>query len=194
MGYSVVLKTRGRVVRLGRSRASSLDSDATRTRIDARVSPGVSTPTRTSGHILYCSASSTLVPAALNRRWLSLPCVVPRPVSSKSCWPRRKPQNSFQYVLGRLFAASTCLIIYNTPRHTVMNIFITFRVFPVLKELLPVPIALLPIHSVMTVLDGVNGTVCNAQQYPQSLRSYGSPSPSISCLTHGETICFVVSI
>ena len=47
---------------------------------------------------------------------------------------------------------------------------------------------------VMTVLDGVNGTVCNAQQYLQSLQSHDSPSPSISCLTHGECIGLVVSI
>jgi len=41
---------------------------------------------------------------------------------------------------------------------------------------------------VMTALDGVNGTVCNAQQYQQSLLSSDSSSPSISCLTHGESI------
>src|SRR6266403_1994453 len=46
----------------------------------------------------------------------------------------------------------------------------------------------------MTALDGVKGTVCNAQQYQQSLQSYDSPSPSISCLTHGEVIGLVVSI
>ncbi|KAI9508220.1 hypothetical protein F5148DRAFT_1198381 [Russula earlei] len=42
----------------------------------------------------------------------------------------------------------------------------------------------------MTVLDGVNGTVCNMQQYQQSLLSLTSPSPdpSISCLTHGQSI------
>jgi len=40
----------------------------------------------------------------------------------------------------------------------------------------------------MTALDGVNGTVCNRQQYQQSLQSYDSRSPSISCLTHGESI------
>ena len=46
----------------------------------------------------------------------------------------------------------------------------------------------------MTALGGVNGTVCNAQQYLQSLLSYDSPSPSISCLTHGDIIGLVVSI
>ncbi|KAI0276620.1 hypothetical protein BGY98DRAFT_934920 [Russula aff. rugulosa BPL654] len=45
----------------------------------------------------------------------------------------------------------------------------------------------------MTALDGVNGTVCNAQQYQQSLQSHESSSPSISCLTHGESIGLVVS-
>ncbi|KAI0276631.1 hypothetical protein BGY98DRAFT_1097988 [Russula aff. rugulosa BPL654] len=40
----------------------------------------------------------------------------------------------------------------------------------------------------MTALDGVNGTVCNAQQYQQSLQSYDSSSPSISCLTPGQSI------
>jgi hypothetical protein len=46
----------------------------------------------------------------------------------------------------------------------------------------------------MTALDGVNGTVCNAQQYIQSLQSYDSRNPSISCLTHGDIIGFVVSV
>ncbi|KAF8504697.1 hypothetical protein F5888DRAFT_1657772, partial [Russula emetica] len=39
---------------------------------------------------------------------------------------------------------------------------------------------------------GVNGTVCNAQQYQLSLQSYDSPSPSISCLTQGESIGLVL--
>jgi hypothetical protein len=47
---------------------------------------------------------------------------------------------------------------------------------------------------VMTELDGVHGTVCSEQQYQQSLQSYDSRSPSISCLTHGEIIGLVVSI
>ena len=46
----------------------------------------------------------------------------------------------------------------------------------------------------MTALDGVNGTVCNAQQYQQSLQSYDSRSRSISCLTRGESIGLAVSI
>ncbi|KAF8502220.1 hypothetical protein F5888DRAFT_1177482 [Russula emetica] len=44
----------------------------------------------------------------------------------------------------------------------------------------------------MTALDGVHGTVCNEQQYNQSLQSYDSSSPSISCLTHGESIGLVL--
>ena len=48
--------------------------------------------------------------------------------------------------------------------------------------------------TVMTALGGVNGTVCNAQQYQQSQQSYDSSSPSISCLTHGESIGLAVSI
>ncbi|KAH9954601.1 hypothetical protein BC827DRAFT_1386756 [Russula dissimulans] len=40
----------------------------------------------------------------------------------------------------------------------------------------------------MTALDGVNGTVCNADQYSQSLTSHDSRSPLISCLTHGQSI------
>jgi hypothetical protein len=47
---------------------------------------------------------------------------------------------------------------------------------------------------VMTALDGVHGAVCNAQQYDQSLQSYNSPSPSISCLTRGDSIGLAVSI
>jgi hypothetical protein len=47
---------------------------------------------------------------------------------------------------------------------------------------------------VMTPLDGVNGTVCNAQQDQQSLQFYDSRSPSISCLTHWDIIGLVVSI
>jgi hypothetical protein len=46
----------------------------------------------------------------------------------------------------------------------------------------------------MTALGGVNGTVCNAQQYQESLQSSDSRSPSISCLTQGESIGLVVSI
>ena len=46
----------------------------------------------------------------------------------------------------------------------------------------------------MTALDGVNGTVCNAEQYQRSLSSDNSPSPSISCLTHGQTIGLAVSV
>jgi len=42
----------------------------------------------------------------------------------------------------------------------------------------------------MTALGGVNGTVCNAQQYNQSqeFRPKNYSGPSISCLTHGESI------
>ena len=48
--------------------------------------------------------------------------------------------------------------------------------------------------TVMASLDGVNGTVCNAEQYQRSLSSYNNPSSSISCLTHGQTIGLAVSI
>ncbi|KAF8502202.1 hypothetical protein F5888DRAFT_1608129 [Russula emetica] len=44
----------------------------------------------------------------------------------------------------------------------------------------------------MTAQDGVNGTVCNAMQYYQSLLSHNSRTPSISCLTHGESIGLVL--
>ncbi|KAH9978828.1 hypothetical protein BGW80DRAFT_1455547 [Lactifluus volemus] len=40
----------------------------------------------------------------------------------------------------------------------------------------------------MSRLGGVNGTVCNVQQYQQSLASETSPDPTITCLTHGQTI------
>jgi hypothetical protein len=46
----------------------------------------------------------------------------------------------------------------------------------------------------MTALDGVNGTVCNAEQYRQFLFSYNSPNSSISCLTHGQSIGLAVSV
>jgi len=39
----------------------------------------------------------------------------------------------------------------------------------------------------MTTLGGVNGTVCNAEQYRQSLPSQDNPIPLISCLTHGQS-------
>jgi hypothetical protein len=45
----------------------------------------------------------------------------------------------------------------------------------------------------MLGLGGVNGTVCNAQQYQQSLTSETSPDPTITCLTHGQTIGLTVS-
>ncbi|KAI0251116.1 hypothetical protein BJV78DRAFT_1375749 [Lactifluus subvellereus] len=40
----------------------------------------------------------------------------------------------------------------------------------------------------MSAIDGVHGTLCNAQQYQQSLPLPNNSSPSISCLTHGQTI------
>jgi hypothetical protein len=45
----------------------------------------------------------------------------------------------------------------------------------------------------MSAVDGVHGTVCNAQQYEQSLPSLSNLNPSISCLTHGQTIGLAVS-
>ncbi|KAF8502194.1 hypothetical protein F5888DRAFT_1918902 [Russula emetica] len=45
----------------------------------------------------------------------------------------------------------------------------------------------------MTALDGVHGTACNAQQYNQSLQSYNSRNPSISCLTRGDSIGLAVT-
>jgi len=47
---------------------------------------------------------------------------------------------------------------------------------------------------VMTALNGVNGTICNAEQYQQSLSSYNNSNSSISCLTCGESISLAVSI
>ena len=46
----------------------------------------------------------------------------------------------------------------------------------------------------VTVNDTVGGTVCNAQQYDRFLQSSDSSSPSISCLTHGQSIGLAVSI
>ncbi|KAH9978831.1 hypothetical protein BGW80DRAFT_698771 [Lactifluus volemus] len=40
----------------------------------------------------------------------------------------------------------------------------------------------------MSGLGGVNGTVCNAQQYQQSLSSATSLNPTITCLTQGQAI------
>ncbi|KAH9978624.1 hypothetical protein BGW80DRAFT_1165386 [Lactifluus volemus] len=40
----------------------------------------------------------------------------------------------------------------------------------------------------MSALGGVNGTVCNEQQYQLSLSSPDNPNPPISCLSHGQTI------
>ncbi|KAH9083444.1 hypothetical protein EDB83DRAFT_2511764 [Lactarius deliciosus] len=44
----------------------------------------------------------------------------------------------------------------------------------------------------MSTLDGVHGTVCNEQQYQQSLLT--DPHRTISCLTHGQSIGLAVSI
>jgi hypothetical protein len=44
----------------------------------------------------------------------------------------------------------------------------------------------------MTTLEGVNGTTCDAQQYQQSLSSPTNPNPSITCLTHGQSIGIAV--
>ena len=38
----------------------------------------------------------------------------------------------------------------------------------------------------------VNGTVCNAQEFEQSLSSRDNPNPTISCLTHGQSIGLAV--
>jgi hypothetical protein len=46
----------------------------------------------------------------------------------------------------------------------------------------------------MAALDGVNGTVCNAQQYLLSIPSASNPNPSISCLSHGQAIGLAVGI
>ena len=47
----------------------------------------------------------------------------------------------------------------------------------------------------MTASDGVNGTVCNAQQYEQFIQSSaGGSNPNITCLTHGEGIGLAVRI
>jgi hypothetical protein len=45
----------------------------------------------------------------------------------------------------------------------------------------------------MTTPEGVNGTTCDAQQYQQSFLSLNSLDPSISCLTHGQSIGLAVS-
>ncbi|KAN0107216.1 hypothetical protein V8E52_010418 [Russula decolorans] len=46
----------------------------------------------------------------------------------------------------------------------------------------------------MTELDGVHGTVCNQQQYQQSLQSQDSRSPWITCLTHGDIIGLLLAV
>jgi hypothetical protein len=46
----------------------------------------------------------------------------------------------------------------------------------------------------MSAFDGVHGTVCNETQYDQSLLSSDSRTPSISCLTHGQSTGLAVSI
>ena len=48
-------------------------------------------------------------------------------------------------------------------------------------------------YGVMATLDGVNGTVCNATQYFQSLQSRDSDGPWI-ILTRGDTIGLIVNI
>ncbi|KAH9061349.1 hypothetical protein EDB87DRAFT_1560305 [Lactarius vividus] len=41
----------------------------------------------------------------------------------------------------------------------------------------------------MSTLDGVNGTVCNAEQYQRSIYNITTnPRPTITCLTHGQSI------
>jgi hypothetical protein len=44
----------------------------------------------------------------------------------------------------------------------------------------------------MSTLEGVNGTTCDAQQYQQGLLSLKSLNPSITCLTHGQSIGLAV--
>jgi hypothetical protein len=45
----------------------------------------------------------------------------------------------------------------------------------------------------MLASDGVHGTVCNAQQYEESLLLLSNPEPQISCMTHAENIGLMVS-
>jgi hypothetical protein len=76
----------------------------THTNVSVWISPGVSTLTSASGHVLCCYASSTLVPAA------SMALIilrVPGPGASKICWHRRKLWSSLLHGLGRLLGAST---------------------------------------------------------------------------------------
>ena len=51
-----------------------------------------------------------------------------------------------------------------------------------------------PFYNRMSALDSVwvNGTVCNAQQFNQSISSRDNPNPTISCLTHGQSIGLAV--
>jgi hypothetical protein len=51
-----------------------------------------------------------------------------------------------------------------------------------------------PATTGMSTLEGVNGTLCNAQQYQQSLPGPNNPNPSISCLSPGKCIGLAVSI
>ncbi|KAH9978595.1 hypothetical protein BGW80DRAFT_1279883 [Lactifluus volemus] len=44
------------------------------------------------------------------------------------------------------------------------------------------------------VSGGVNGTVCNEQQYQQSLTSLTNPHPTISCLTRDQSFGLVVAV
>ena len=46
----------------------------------------------------------------------------------------------------------------------------------------------------MSAIGGVNGTVCTADQYNQSLVSEPARNPWISCLTHGQSIGLAVSM
>lgn len=65
-----------------------------------------------------------------------------------------------------------------------------------IDSLLSKPLARIPVVGFMAALGGVNGTVCNAQQYDESqaLRLHNYSGPSISCLTHGESIGLAVSV
>jgi hypothetical protein len=46
----------------------------------------------------------------------------------------------------------------------------------------------------MSAFDGVHGTVCNETQWNQSQLSSNSRTPSISCLTHGQSTGLAVSM
>lgn len=114
-------------------------------------------------------------------------------ICSRSCPPSRRFPALYELSNRRLLRHGDGFLLFS-----VISGFLSLT-FPCSLRTIPRRASSLILSSnrftpkVMTVLDGVNGTVCSAEQYRQFLQPSDHRSPSITCLTHGESIGLAVS-